>query len=332
MSKAPLRVLVTGAAGQIGYSLIPLVASGEMLGADQPVILHLLDIPRAAEGLKGVAMEIDDCAYPLVHGVVCATDVATGFKDVDVAILLGGFPRLDGMTRADLLQKNKAIFYEQGKALADHAKETCKILVIANPANTNCLIAYKSMIAAGGKIPRTNFTAMMRLDQNRAVTQVAQKAGVQVTSVKNVTIWGNHSADQCPDVHNATIDGKPADEVINDAAWVNETFRPLVQNRGAAVIKQRGKSSAASAANAAKDHIRDWTLGTPQGEHVAMAVLTDGTQYGVPKDLCFSFPCFCKDGEWQVVPGLDLTDDVQAALKVNSEKLQEEIVTAMKEE
>lgn len=347
MSKQPVRVLITGAAGQIGYSFIPLVASGEMLGPDQPVILHLLDIPRALEGLKGVVMEIDDCAYPLVHGVVATVDVAEGFKGIDFAILLGGFPRLQGMNRADLLLKNKDIFFGQGEALAKHASPTCKVLVVANPANTNCLIAYKSMLAAGGKIPRENFTAMMRLDLNRAKSQLAQKLATRVTAVKNVAIWGNHSATQYPDVHFGTItpdDTNPAKKARTSAngvgecktvpiekalgadaqKWLDDDFVPTVQTRGASVIKQRGKSSAASAANAAKDHMRDWILGTPEGEHVAMAVITDGSAYGVPADLTFSFPVTCKNGEWTIVPGLELTDKCKEHLKTNIDKLTEE--------
>lgn len=335
MSQSPVRVLITGAAGQIGYSLIPLVCSGEMLGPDQPVILHLLDIPRAEEGLKGVVMEIDDCAYPLVHSVVATVDMTEGFKDVDIAILLGGFPRLDGMTRADLLKKNKDIFFAQGAAIAQHASPNCKVLVVANPANTNCLIAYKSMLAAGGKVPQKNFTAMMRLDLNRAKSQVAKKVGVEVKKVHNITIWGNHSADQFPDVSFASVEckegSKPVMEALSEggAAWVKETFVPTVQTRGAAVIKQRGKSSAASAANAAKDHIRDWIRGTPEGEHVAMGVISDGSMYGVASDITFSFPVTCKDGEWTIVPGLKLSADHEAAIKVNVEKLVTERDTAM---
>jgi len=335
MSK-PIHVLITGAAGQIGYSLIPLVASGAMLGPSQPVILHLLDIPRAEEGLKGVVMEIDDCAYPLVHGVVATTDIAAGFKDVDVAILLGGFPRLQGMTRADLLQKNKDIFFTQGEAIAKHASADCKVLVIANPANTNCIIAYNSMVAAGGKVPRENFTAMMRLDLNRAKHQVAKKVGCRVTEVTNLVIWGNHSATQYPDVHNATVgveEGKSqaVEAALGEggAAWIADTFVPTVQGRGAAVIKQRGKSSAASAANAAKDHIRDWLCSTPKGQHVSMGVISDGKSYGVPADIVFSFPVTCEKGKWTIVQGLDLTDAAKTALTVNAEKLQEEKTTAM---
>jgi len=339
MSKSPIRVLITGAAGQIGYSLIPLVASGEMLGPSQPVILHLLDIPRAIEGLKGVVMEIEDCAYPLVHGVVATTDVAEGFKDVDVAILLGGFPRLQGMTRADLLQKNKDIFFAQGEALGKHASDDCKVLVVANPANTNCIIAFNSMTSAGGKIPRENFTAMMRLDFNRARNQVAKKVGCKVTQVKNIVIWGNHSATQYPDVHNATVEceakgagvAEGVEGVLGEGGdkWLSDDFVPTVQGRGAAVIAQRGKSSAASAANAAKDHVRDWMCGTPPGQHVSMGVISDGKSYGVPADIVFSFPVTCENGKWTIVQGLDLTDTCKQALQVNVEKLQDEKKVAM---
>lgn len=335
MSLAPVRVLITGAAGQIGYSLIPLVASGEMLGPNQPVILHLLDIPRAIEGLKGVVMEIDDCAYPLVHGVVATVDIEEGFKDVDVAVLLGGFPRLQGMTRADLLQKNKDIFFAQGEAIGKHASADCKVLVVANPANTNCIIAYNSMLAAGGKVPPENFTAMMRLDYNRARNQVAKKVGCRVTQVKNIVIWGNHSATQYPDVHHATVEEEGKAGAVKAALgeggdqWLADYFVPTVQGRGAAVIAQRGKSSAASAANAAKDHVRDWMCGTPEGQHVSMGVISDGSSYGVPKDIVFSFPVTCVKGKWTIVQGLELTDTAKEALKVNAEKLQEEKTVAM---
>lgn len=302
-----------------------------MFGLNQPVILHLLDLPRAIEGLKGVEMEIDDCAYPLVAGVVATADVELGFKDVDVAILLGGFPRLQGMTRADLLLKNKDIFFGQGKALADYSKPDCKVMVIANPANTNCILAYESMKAAGGSIPAENFTCMMRLDHNRASSQVAQKLGVGVTQISNIAIWGNHSADQFPDCTHATVGGKSVEKELGEGGqqWLEQTFRPTVQGRGAAVIKQRGKSSACSAANAAKDHIRDWVLGTKEGEWVSMGVISDGKSYGVPADIVFSFPCKCTGGKWAIVPDLKLADATVAALLLNAEKLTQEKATAM---
>jgi malate dehydrogenase len=332
-SKSPLRVLITGAAGQIGYSLIPLFCDGKALGESQPIILHLLDIPQAEGALEGICMEIHDGAYPLVEGIVATVDQAVGFKDVDVAVLVGGFPRMQGMTRADLLQKNCAIFKEQGASLAKHASKDCKILVVANPANTNALIAYKSCKAAGGEIPKENFTCLTRLDMNRATSQIAIKAGVGPKEVKNVTIWGNHSADQFPDVSHATltVEGK-TNSVVSALAehkeWLEGEFISTVQNRGATVIKARGKSSAMSAANAVKDHIHDWLLGTASGTVVSMGVISDGNPYGVADDLVFSFPLTCSGGQWKHAAGIAVSESGQERLKVNESKLKEEISLA----
>lgn len=335
MSKAPLRVVITGAAGQIGYSLIPLFCDGKALGEDQDIILHLLDIEQAKGALEGIAMEIYDGAYPRVQGVVTTVDQAVGFQDVDVAVLVGGFPRLEGMTRADLLQKNCAIFKQQGESLAKYASKNCKVLVVANPANTNALIAYKCCQAAGGSIPKENFTCLTRLDMNRASSQIAVKAGVPVRNVNNVTIWGNHSADQYPDISNATITNAEGKfESVESAlgehkSWLDNDFISTVQNRGAAVIKARGKSSAMSAANAVKDHMHDWMVGTAPGKVVSMGVISDGNPYGVADDLIYSFPLTCSGGSWKHAEGVSVTEDGKARLKVNEQKLQEEIATAM---
>jgi malate dehydrogenase len=297
----PVRVAVTGAAGQIGYSLVFRIANGDLLGKDQPVILHLLEITPALDALRGVVMELDDCAFPLVHGVVPTDDANQAFEGINYALLVGSRPRTKGMERAELLEANGAIFTTQGKALAKSAASDVRVLVVGNPANTNCLIAMNN--AAG--IPRERFTAMMRLDHNRAKAQIAAKAGAHVSSVTNMTIWGNHSASQFPDVYHAQIDGKNAAEVINDQKWVESDFIPTVQQRGAAIIEARGASSAASAASAALDHVRDWALGTPKNDWVSMAVCSDGS-YGVPEGLISGFPVTTKKGEWSIVRGLDL--------------------------
>ena len=316
---APVRVAVTGAAGQIGYSLLFRIASGSMLGPEQPVILHLLEITPALKALDGVAMELDDCAFPLLHGVVKTDDPEVAFGDVDFALLVGSRPRTAGMERSDLLSANGAIFTVQGKALSDNAARSVKVLVVGNPANTNCLIAQQH---APDLDPR-QFTAMTRLDHNRAVAQLAAKAGVPVTSVTRMTIWGNHSATQYPDVFHARIDGRPAPEVIDDPAWVEETFIPTVQKRGAAIIEARGASSAASAANAAVDHIRSWALGTPEGDWVSMAIPSDGS-YGVPEGLISSFPVTCSNGEYRIVQGLDIDEMSRQRIDTSVNELIEE--------
>jgi len=319
--KKPMRVAVTGAAGQIGYSLLFRIASGEMLGKDQPVILQLLEIPdeKAQKALKGVMMELDDCAFPLLQSMVAASDAKVAFRDADVALLVGARPRGPGMERKDLLEANGAIFVPQGKALDEVASRDVKVLVVGNPANTNCLIAMKN---AKGLKPQ-QFTAMMRLDHNRALTQVAQKTGRPVTSVKKMSIWGNHSATQYPDVFHAEVDGKNAAQTINDQAWIEGTFIPTVQKRGAAIIEARGLSSAASAANAAIDHVRDWVMGTPAGDCVSMGIPSDGS-YGIPEGLIFGFPVTCSGGRYQVVKGLDHNDFAKGKIAATQKELTEE--------
>ena len=319
--KKPMRVAVTGAAGQIGYGLLFRVASGEMLGKDQPVILQLLEIPdeKAQKALKGVMMELDDCAFPLLQSMVAASDPKVAFKDIDVALLVGARPRGPGMERKDLLEANGAIFVPQGKALNEVASRDAKVLVVGNPANTNALIAMKN---APGLKP-TQFTAMMRLDHNRALTQVAQKTGKPVTSVKKMSIWGNHSATQYPDVFHAEVDGKSAAEVINDAAWVESTFIPTVQKRGAAIIDARGLSSAASAANAAIDHVRDWVYGTASADWVSMGIPSDGS-YGIPEGLMFGYPVTCAGGKYEIVKGLQHNDFAKSKIAATQKELMEE--------
>lgn len=333
-AKAPVRVLITGAAGQIAYSLIPLFAGGQVLGEDQPIILHLLDIEMAKQGLEGVVMEITDCAYPLVAGVVATTKPEEGFKDIDYAVLLGGFPRLKGMTRADLLAKNCEIFVAQGAALGDFAKPTCKVLVVANPANTNALIAYKN---CKGKIPAANFTCLTRLDQNRAVGQVKAKLAAKgrvAASVDHLIIWGNHSQDQFPDLSHGVVkfaggkEEKVSQALADDEKFLSSEFITTVQMRGSAVIAARGKSSACSAANAVKDHMHDWVLGTGPDQWVSMGVVTDGSFYGLPADLVFSVPCTTKDGTYTVVQGLTHSSDGEARIKLNVEKLTEEFTVS----
>jgi malate dehydrogenase len=319
--KKPMRVAVTGAAGQIGYSLLFRIASGEMLGKDQPVILQLLEIPdeKAQKALKGVMMELDDCAFPLLQGMAAASDPMVAFKDVDVALLVGARPRGPGMERKDLLEANGKIFVPQGKALDAVASRQVRVLVVGNPANTNALIAMKS---APGLNPK-NFTAMMRLDHNRALTQVAQKLGRPVTAVKKMTVWGNHSATQYPDLFHAEVDGKNAAQRINDQAWVENTFIPTVQKRGAAIIDARGLSSAASAANAAIEHVRDWALGTPSGDWVTMGIPSDGS-YGIADGVIFGFPVTCQGGEYKIVQGLAVSDFSRARIDATLKELQEE--------
>ena len=316
--KQPVRVTVTGAAGQIGYALLFRIASGAMLGEDQPVILQLLDITPAMDALQGVKMELDDCAFPLLHDVVCTDDPNVGFKDADYALLVGARPRGPGMERKDLLEANAAIFSVQGKAMNDHASRDIKVLVVGNPANTNALIAQRN---APDLNPR-NFTAMTRLDQNRAMTQIAQKTGKPVTDVTNMIIWGNHSSTQFPDLYHAKVGGEAAIDQV-DQDWYENDFIPTVQQRGAAIIKARGASSAASAANAAIDHMHDWALGTNEGDSVSMAVYSDGS-YGIQEGLIFSFPCVCKDGDWKIIQGQDINEFSQAKLKDTEQELAEE--------
>ena len=303
MTKAPARVVVTGAAGQIGYQLCFRIASGQLLGPDQPVILQMLEITPALEALKGVAMELDDCAFSLLAGMVQTDDANVAFGDATHALLVGAMPRRDGMERADLLEANGGIFGPQGKAINDNASKDIKVLVVGNPANTNALIAMHS----APDIAQKQFTAMTRLDHNRAMTQVAQKTGTTVNDIKKMTIWGNHSATQYPDLFHCEVNGTSAAALIDDPAWLQDEFIPTVQKRGAAIIKARGLSSAASAANAAIDHIHDWELGTPEGDWVSMAIPSDGS-YGVPEGIISSFPVTCAGGEISIVQGLDIDE------------------------
>ena len=313
--KQPVRVTVTGAAGQIGYALLFRIASGAMLGNDQPVILQLLDITPAMEALDGVKMELDDCAFPLLAGVVCTDDPNVGFKDTDYALLVGARPRGPGMERKDLLEANAAIFSVQGKAIDGNASKNIKVLVVGNPANTNALITQRNAPSIN---PR-NFTAMMRLDHNRAMTQIAQKTGKTVSDVTNMVVWGNHSATQFPDLYSAKVSGESAIAQV-DQSWYENDFIPTVQQRGAAIIKARGASSAASAANAAIDHMRDWALGTNGDDWVSMGIYSDGS-YGITEGLIYSFPCRCNSGEWEIVQGLDVNDFSQARMKATEAEL-----------
>jgi malate dehydrogenase len=316
--KNPVRVAVTGAAGQIGYSLLFRIARGDLLGPDQPVVLSLLEITPALGALEGVVMELDDCAFPLLYGVETSDDANAAFDGVNYALLVGSRPRTKGMERGELLEANGAIFTVQGKALAKGAADDVRILVVGNPANTNCLIAMNN----ASSIPRERFSAMTRLDHNRAKGVLAKQCGVQVASVTNMTIWGNHSATQYPDVYHAKIDGKDASTLVDDA-WIETTFIPTVQQRGAKVIEARGASSAASAANAAIDHVHDWALGSPANDWVSMAVCSDGS-YGVPEGLISGFPVTTKNGEWSIVQGLDLNDFSRARIDASVGELGEE--------
>lgn len=301
--KQPLRVAVTGAAGNISYAMLFRIASGEMLGKDQPVILQLLEITPALDALKGVVMELEDCAFPLLAGIVQTDDANVAFKDADYALLVGARPRGPGMERKDLLEANAAIFSAQGKALNEVASRDVKVLVVGNPANTNALIAQRN---APDLDPR-NFTAMTRLDHNRAMAQLAEKTDSTVNDIKNMTIWGNHSSTQYPDLTAATVNGKPALELV-DRDWYENTYIPEVQQRGAAIIKARGASSAASAANAAIAHMRTWALGTDENDWVSMGVYSNG-EYGIAEGLIYSFPCTCKNGDWSIVDGVDVSSD-----------------------
>jgi malate dehydrogenase len=315
---SPVRVTVTGAAGQISYSLLFRIASGEMLGPDQPVILQMLEITPALQALQGVAMELEDCAFPLLAGMVCTDDANVAFKDADYALLVGARPRGPGMERKDLLEANAAIFSAQGKALNDNASSSIKVLVVGNPANTNALIAQRN---APNINPR-QFTAMTRLDHNRAMSQIAEKTGVTINDVTHMTIWGNHSATQYPDIHETKVAGKSAIGSI-DQTWYEDDFIPTVQQRGAAIISARGASSAASAANAAIAHMRSWALGTPENDWVSMGVYSDGS-YGVAEGLIYSFPCVCKEGDWSIVQDIVINSFSREKMLATEQELTEE--------
>ena len=319
--KRPMRVAVTGAAGQIGYSMLFRIASGEMLGTDQPVILQLLEIPdeKAQKALKGVMMELDDCAFPLLQNMIPASDPMVAFKDADVALLVGARPRGPGMERKDLLEANGKIFGPQGKALSEVASRAVKVLVVGNPANTNCLIAMKN----APTLQSSNFSAMMRLDHNRALTQIAQKTGKPVASVRKMAVWGNHSATQYPDIFHAEVDGKKAWSLINDQVWLEKDFIPTIQKRGAAIIEARGLSSAASAANAAMDHIRSWVYGTPDGDWVSMGIPADGS-YDIPEGVIYGYPATCRNGQYDIVKGLDISDFSRTRMQATLKELHEE--------
>ena len=316
--KTPVNVAITGAAGQIGYALAFRVASGQMLGADQPVNLHLLEITPALGALQGVVMELNDCAFPTLNKIVATDDAKAAFKDCHVALLVGARPRGPGMERKDLLLANAQIFSAQGKALDAVADRNVRVLVVGNPANTNSLIAMKNAPSLNAK----NFTAMVRLDHNRALSQLAEKTGTHVTQLKKVTIWGNHSATQYPDLHHATVNGKPALSLI-DEAWYKEQFIPVVQQRGAAIIKARGASSAASAASSAIDHIHDWVKGTPDGDWVSMGIPSDGS-YGIPAGVIYGFPVTCRNGQYEIVQGLAINDFSRARMDATYKELLEE--------
>jgi len=319
--KAPVRVAVTGAAGQIGYSLLFRIAHGDMLGADQPVILQLLEIPneKAQKALKGVMMELEDSAFPLLAGMHATDDAKIAFQDADYALLVGARPRGPGMERKDLLAENAKIFIEQGRALNETAKRDVHVLVVGNPANTNCWIAMKN----APRLYPLNFTAMMRLDHNRSVSQLAARIGQPVADIRKVTVWGNHSATQYPDVFQAEADGKKIWPQINDQAWLENTFIPTIQKRGAAIIDARGASSAASAANAAIDHMRDWALGSVEGDWVSMGVPSEGN-YDIPEGVVYGFPVTCSNGHYEIVRGLELSDFSKAKMQATHRELMEE--------
>jgi malate dehydrogenase len=316
---SPVTVTITGAAGQIGYALLFRVASGQMLGPDTPVHLKLLEIPQAVQAAQGTAMEIDDCAFPLVAGIDIYDDPNQAFEGTNVALLVGARPRTKGMERADLLEANGGIFRPQGQAINEHAADDIKVLVVGNPANTNALIAMNN----APDVPRERFTAMTRLDHNRAVAQLAKKTGASVRDITNMTIWGNHSTTQYPDLFHCKVKGRIAAEVVDDQAWIENDFIPTVAKRGAAIIEARGASSAASAANAAIDHVRDWVLGTAEGDWASMAVCSDGS-YGVEEGLISSFPCTCANGEWRIVEGLDLDSFSRERIDASVNELKEE--------
>ena len=316
--KSPVHVTITGAAGNIGYALAFRIAAGDMLGPDQPVVLRLLEIPPAMSALQGVVMELNDCAFPLLSGIVASDDANVGFKDCNYALLVGAKPRGKGMERKDLLAENGKIFGPQGKAINDNASKDVRVLVVGNPANTNCLIAQ----SAAPDIDPKQFTAMTRLDHNRALSQLAEKTGKHVNDIKKMIIWGNHSATQYPDISKCTVEGSPAAGLV-DAGWYKEEFIPRVQQRGKAIIEARGASSAASAASAAIDHMRDWTLGTPDDDWVSMAIPSDGS-YGIKPGIIYSFPCTCKNGQYQIVQGLTTDDFSSEKMKATEDELREE--------
>ncbi|MEC4015974.1 malate dehydrogenase [Streptomyces sp. H27-D2] len=319
MTRTPVNVTVTGAAGQIGYALLFRIASGHLLGADVPVKLRLLEIPQGLKAAEGTAMELDDCAFPLLRGIDISDDPNVGFAGANVALLVGARPRTKGMERGDLLQANGGIFKPQGAAINANAADDIKVLVVGNPANTNALIAQ----AAAPDVPAERFTAMTRLDHNRAISQLAQKTGVPVSEIKKLTIWGNHSATQYPDIFHAELAGKNAAEVVNDEAWLADTFIPTVAKRGAAIIEARGASSAASAANAAIDHVHTWVNGTAAGDWTSMGIPSDGS-YGVPKGIISSFPVTTKDGKFEIVQGLDINEFSRARIDASVAELVEE--------
>lgn len=317
--KSPVRVAVTGAAGQISYSLIFRIAAGDMLGNDQPVILQLLEIPPAMDALTGVVMELNDCAFPLLAGVVSTSNPDEAFKDADYALLVGARPRGPGMERKDLLEANAQIFSTQGKALNDNANPDVKVLIVGNPANTNALITLKN----APKLNPRNITAMMRLDHNRALSQLAEKTETHVNDIKNMVVWGNHSATQYPDIHYTTVEGKKATDLI-DQSWITDDFIPTVQQRGAAIIKARGASSAASAASAAIDHMRSWALGTDDGDWVSMGVYSDNNPYDIAEGIIYSFPMTCKNGDYQIVEGLEISDFSRERMQATEDELVQE--------
>ncbi|XP_074279996.1 malate dehydrogenase, cytoplasmic-like [Silene latifolia] len=323
MDKEPIRVLVTGAAGQIGYSLVPMIARGLMLGYDQPVILHMLDIEPASEALNGIKMELIDSAFPLLKGIVATTDVEEACEGVNIAVMLGGFRRKEGMERKDVLSKNVSTFKAQASALENFAAQDCKVVVVANPANTNAVILKEH----APSIPEKNITCLTRLDHNRALGQISEKLDVHVSDVKNVVIWGNHSSTQYPDVNHATVvtdDGiRPVTELVANDHWLNTEFMTTIQERGAAIIKARKLSSAMSAASAACDHVRDWVLGTPKGTWVSMGVCSDGS-YGIQPGLIYSFPVTCQKGEWSIVQGLKINEFSREKMDATEQELIEE--------
>jgi malate dehydrogenase len=319
MTRTPVNVTVTGAAGQIGYALLFRIASGHLLGADVPVKLRLLEIPQGLKAAEGTAMELDDAAFPLLQGIDITDDANVAFDGANVALLVGARPRTAGMERGDLLSANGGIFKPQGKAINDHAADDIKVLVVGNPANTNALIAQ----SAAPDVPAERFTAMTRLDHNRALAQLSKKTGVPVSEIKKVTIWGNHSATQYPDIFHAEVAGKNAAEVVNDEKWLAESFIPTVAKRGAAIIEARGASSAASAASAALDHVHTWVNGTAEGNWTSMGIVSDGS-YGVPAGLISSFPVTTKDGQFEIVQGLDINEFSRARIDASVKELEEE--------
>ncbi len=317
--KTPVRIAVTGAAGQIGYSLLFRIASGAMLGEDQPVILQLLEVTPALKALNGVVMELKDCAFPLLQGVVTSDDPKVAFAGADYALLVGALPRKAGMERSDLLSANGGIFKPQGEALSEVASRNVKVLVVGNPANTNALIA----VAHAKNLSPSQFHAMTRLDHNRAISQLSDRTGKPVTAIKHMTIWGNHSTTQFPDLYHCDVDGQNAYALVNDHEWYDKTFIPTVAKRGAAIIEARGLSSAASAASAAIAHMRSWALGTPDGDWTSMAIVSDGS-YGVPQGLVYSYPCTVKDGKVSIVQGLDINEHSRAKMDATAKELAEE--------